>query len=194
MEEFNYMCNEDIIRTITGTKVDSLEPTLTDLSNMSVEELTQIKGIGKATAKKLLAAFELGRRMLSEHVCRINLSSSIDVYNYLHPTMSHLDHEEARLLIMNNNFCLLKDIRLSIGGLTETSMDVRQIMKQVVLNNGAVIALAHNHPSNNPTPSKNDDHLTFNISKACDVMRIFLSDHIIIADDGYYSYKDKGRL
>lgn len=53
MEEFNYMCNEDIIRTITGTKVDSLEPTLTDLSNMSVEELTQIKGIGKATAKKV---------------------------------------------------------------------------------------------------------------------------------------------
>ena len=194
MEDFNYMCNEDIIRTITGTKVDSLEPTLTDLANMSVEELTQIKGIGKATAKKLLAAFELGRRMLGEYTYRINLSSSIDVYNYLHPTMSHLDHEEARLLIMNNNFCLLKDIRLSIGGLTETSMDVRQIMKHVVLNNGTAIILAHNHPSNNPAPSVNDNRLTLNISKACDLMRINLSDHIIIADDGYYSYKDKGKI
>lgn len=194
MEEFTYMCNEDIIRTITGVKTNKLETTLTSMANMDVEELIKIKGIGKATAKKLLAAFELGRRMLQENVYRTRLEDSTDIYNYLRPTMAHLDHEETRLLVLNNRFELLKDVRLSIGGLTETVVDVRQIMKHAVLANGTIIVLAHNHPSNNRQPSTNDDRITEHVNKACDVMRVHLLDHVIITDECYYSYRDNEKL
>lgn len=194
MEEFTYMCNEDIIRTITGVKTNKLETTLTDMANMDIEELTKIKGIGEVTAKKILAAFELGRRMLQENVYRTCLDCSPAIYNYLRPTMSHLDHEETRLLVINNNFELLKDVCLSVGGLTETVVDVRQIMKHAVLANGTIIVLAHNHPSNNRQPSKNDDKITAQVKKACDVMRIYLLDHLIITDECYYSYRDNNKL
>lgn len=67
-------------------------------------------------------------------------------------------------------------------------------MKEAVLNNATIIAVAHNHPSNSTQPSKADDMLTQKIAKACEVMRLFLMDHIILAEDGFYSYHDKGKL
>lgn len=192
-EEFNGMANETLVRTIAGAQV-ATEATLTELSNMTIEELTSIKGIGKATAKKLLAAFELGRRLLNETTTRTRCETSIDIYQHLRPIMEKRDVEVAYLVIMDNHFNVLKTVKLSEGGLTETAIDVRVIMRHVVSCNGTVIALAHNHPSGNITPSKNDDMLTKKISEACRVMRVFLMDHIIIGDCKYYSYWDKGRL
>ena len=83
---------------------------------------------------------------------------------------------------------------LSIGGLTETAADILLIMKEAVLNNATIIAVAHNHPSGCPTPSKNDNLLTQNIKKACELMRIFFMDHLIVCDGTFYSYHDKGKL
>ena len=192
-EEFNGMANETLVRTIAGAQV-ATEATLAELSNMTIEELTSIKGIGKATAKKLLAAFELGRRLLNETTTRTRCETSIDIYQHLRPIMEKRDVELAYLVVMDNNFNVLKTVKLSEGGLTETAIDVRVIMRHVVSCNGTVIALAHNHPSGNITPSKNDDMLTKKISEACRVMRVFLMDHIIIGDCKYYSYWDKGWL
>ena len=192
-EEFNGMANETLVRTIAGAQV-ATEATLAELSNMTIEELTSIKGIGKATAKKLLAAFELGRRLLNETTTRTRCETSIDIYQHLRPIMEKRDVELAYLVVMDNHFNVLKTVKLSEGGLTETAIDVRVIMRHVVSCNGTVIALAHNHPSGNITPSKNDDMLTKQISEACRVMRVFLMDHIIIGDCNFYSYYDKGRL
>lgn len=192
-EEFNGMANETLVRTIAGAQVVT-EATLAELSNMTIEELTSIKGIGKATAKKLLAAFELGRRLLNETTTRTRCETSIDIYQHLRPIMEKRDVELAYLVVMDNHFNVLKTVKLSEGGLTETAIDVRVIMRHVVSCNGTVIALAHNHPSGNITPSKNDDMLTKQISEACRVMRVFLMDHIIIGDCNFYSYYDKGRL
>lgn len=108
--------------------------------------------------------------------------------------MGTLDHEEFHVLLMNQHFCLIKDVKLSIGGLTETAADIRLIMKEAVLNNATIIAVAHNHPSGCPTPSKNDNLLTQNIRKACELMRIFFMDHLIVCDGTFYSYHDKGKL
>lgn len=192
-EEFNGMANETLVRTIAGAQV-ATEATLAELSNMTIEELTSIKGIGKATAKKLLAAFELGRRLLAEKECKKYCECSLDIYQHLRPIMEKRDVELAYLIVMDNHFRILKTVKLSEGGLTETAIDVRMIMRHVVSCNGTVIALAHNHPSGNTTPSKNDDVLTKQISEACRVMRVFLMDHIIIGNCNYYSYYDKGRL
>lgn len=196
MEEFNIMmCNEDIVRTITGTHVEfNKDYTLTQLANMSVEELMKFKGIGKATAKKLLATFELGRRLLTEETYRNDLGSSLDLYNYLRPRMSHLESECAYLVVMNQNFKELKTVKISDGGVTNCYMDVRAIIRHTIGCNGTVIAVAHNHPSNSVTPSKNDDLVTKKIADACNMMDIYFMDHIIIGDRNFYSYHDKGRL
>ncbi len=192
-EDFSAMANESLIRTITGTEV-TVDNSLRELSNMTIEELSRIKGVGKKTAIKLLAAFEMGRRLLSEKTELERASTSLDLYNILRPMMEQREVETAYIVIMNQDFRVLKTVKLSEGGLTETAVDIRTIVKNVVVNNGTVLALAHYHPSGNPTPSKNDDNLTFNLKKACDVMRIFLMDHIILANNKFYSYHDQGKI
>lgn len=192
-EQLEGMANEALVRTIAGTEVN-VNNSLRDLSNMTIEQLTSIKGIGEKTAKKILAAFELGRRLLQEKTIRNNIGNSLAIYNRLRPMMQQRLVESAYMIVMNQQFHELKTIKLSDGGITETAIDVRVVMKNVVINNGTILALAHYHPSGNPTPSRADDMLTDKIEKACNIMRVFFMDHVIIGDGCYYSYHDKGRL
>lgn len=168
---------------------------LNTLGKMSIRELTAYKGMGPAKAITILAACELGKRrqktQVEERRC---LSSPQDIYEYMHPTMQDLDVEEAWVLLLNQGFRLIKPVRLSHGGISETAVDIRLIMKEAIVNNATVIALCHNHPSNNLFPSRNDDNLTRNVKKACETMRIHFLDHVIITDGAYYSYSEKGRL
>lgn len=168
---------------------------LNSLGKMSLRELQQYNGMGPAKAITLLAACELGkRRALDKIGIRPDLGSSIAIYNYMLPHMQDLDVEEGWILLMNQNFKLIKSERISHGGITETAIDVRLIMKEVVINNATILALCHNHPSNSPFPSKNDDLLTHQVAKACEIMRIFFMDHVIVTDGAFYSYHDKGKL
>lgn len=168
---------------------------LNSLGKLSFHELTAYKGIGEAKAITIMAACELGRRRaLAKAEERTDLGSATAVYNYLHPKIGELDVEEAWLLLMNHNFKLLKAVRLSHGGLTETAIDVRVVMKEALLSNATVIALAHNHPSGNTHPSGDDDRITNMVKEACKLMRIHLLDHVVITDGAYYSYHESGRL
>ena len=127
---------------------------LNTLGKMSLHELMDYNGIGEAKAVTILAACELGKRRQGEAAMhREQITSAQDIYECLHPKMQDLDVEQAWVLLLNQNYKLIKAERLSSGGITETAVDVRQIMKMAVLNNATVVALAHNHPSNNPHPS-----------------------------------------
>ena len=168
---------------------------LNTLGKMSIRDLCEFNGVGEAKAITILAACELGKRRSREKAeLRPDLGSATAIYNYMHPRMQDLDTEEAWILLMNQNYKLLKAERLSHGGITETAVDVRVIMKEALLHNATIVALCHNHPSNNPHPSRDDDQLTDRIRKACDIMRIHFLDHIIICDGIYYSYKEQGKL
>lgn len=168
---------------------------LTALGKMSMYEMQVVQGIGDCKALAILAALELGKRKAMEKQgYRPDLGSSIAIYNFLHPMMADLQVEEAHLLLMNQNFKLLKHVKLSVGGITDTSVDVRRIMREAVMCNATIVALAHNHPSGSPYPSKDDDRLTTQIHKASEVMRLFFMDHVIITDGAFYSYHDKGKL
>ena len=168
---------------------------LNTLGKMSLNELTAYNGIGEAKAITILAACELGKRRQGEDAMRREqIKDATSIYEYLHPKMQDLDVEQAWVLLLNQNFKLIKAERLSSGGITETAVDVRQIIKMAVLNNATVVALAHNHPSNNPSPSSDDDRITQRVKKACDIMRLHLLDHVIVTDGRYYSYYEKGRL
>ena len=168
---------------------------LNTLGKRSIHELMTYNGVGEAKAITILAACELGkRRQQAQAAEQKDLGSATAVYNYMHPHMQDLDVEEAWILLMNQNYKLIKPMRISHGGITETAVDVRIIIKEALLCNTTVLALCHNHPSNNPRPSRDDDQLTQRVKKACELMRIHFMDHIIITDGAYYSYYEQGRL
>ena len=168
---------------------------LNTLGKKSIAELCEYEGIGPAKAITILAACELGkRRQLEKAEERLDLGSAVAIFEHMHPLMQDLDVEEAWVLLMNRNFKLIKKVRISHGGISETAVDVRVIMKHAIMNNATVIALCHNHPSNNPRPSGDDDRLTKRMKEACQLMRIFFLDHLIITDGRYYSYHEEGKI
>ena len=168
---------------------------LNTLGKKSISDLMEYKGIGEAKAITILAACELGkRRQLEKAQERERMDNSMAIYNYMLPKMQDLDIEEAWVLLMNQNYKLIRAERLSRGGITETAVDVRMIIKQAVLCNATIVAITHNHPSGSTRPSKDDDRLTERVKKACDVMRLFFADHVIVTDGNYYSYRDQGKL
>ena len=168
---------------------------LRNIKRARIEELEVVQGVGDCKAIAIQAAIELGRRYQMEKVAQqTDLGSSLALYNFLLPQMEDNEKERFFVVLMNQNFRLIKCIKLSEGGLTETAVDVRLIMKEAVLNNATILAVAHNHPSNNATPSKADEEVTLKIHKACQIMRLFFMDHIIITEDGFYSFHDKGKL
>lgn len=168
---------------------------LNTLGKMSVADLERFKGIGPAKAITILAACELGKRRAREKAEeRTDLGSATAIYNYMHPLMQDLDVEEFHVLLMNQRFRLIKSVRLSHGGITETAVDVRLIMKEAILNNATVLVVCHNHPSGNTRPSRDDDRITESIRKASEVLRVYFLDHVIVTDGAYYSYREEGRI
>ena len=165
------------------------------LGKMSIRQLMAHKGIGEAKAITILAACELGkRRQMETPEERPDLSTATKIYRHMHPIMQDLDVEEFWVLFLNQNHRLIKKIRISHGGLSEVSVDLRIIMREAVLANATIMAVCHNHPSGSISPSRQDDALTESIRRACEVMRIRLMDHLIIVDGSYFSYHESGKL
>jgi DNA repair protein RadC len=168
---------------------------LSKLSKAEFYELNEVEGVGSHTICKLMAAMELGkRRQLAGFSMNPDLSTATTIYKYMLPKMQDLKTEEFWILLCNQNYKLIKPVKISQGGITETSVDIRIIMKEAVLSNATIISAVHNHPSGNPHPSRCDDELTNSIKKACQLMRIHFADHVIVCDGQYYSYVERGRL
>ena len=166
---------------------------LNTLGKRSIHELCQYNGIGEAKATTILAACELGkRRQMESPEERPDLGTATRIYNHMHPIMQDLDVEEFWVLLMNQQYRLIKKVKISHGGITETAVDIRIIMKEAVLANATILAVCHNHPSGNLSPSSQDDRLTKDIKRACELMRIHFLDHVIITDGQYYSYHESG--
>lgn len=170
---------------------------LNTLGKKTIDELTggRYKGLGPAKAVTIIAACELGKRRQAEKAEeRQKLDSAAAIYEYMLPKMQDLPEEEAWVLLMNQNFKLIKSVMLSHGGITETAVDIRLAVKNALLCNATVLALCHNHPSSNTRPSGDDDRLTQRMKKACELMRLHFLDHLIVTDGRYYSYSEEGRL
>lgn len=181
----------DLMKRVLGDCNNNLNT----LGKLTINGLMQYNGIGPAKAITILAACELGKRRQAEK-CeeRVKLDSALAIYEVMHPVMQDLDVEEGWLLLMNHSFKLIKKICISRGGLTETAIDVRIIVKQALMCNATVVALCHNHPSGNLRPSSQDDSLTHKVKNACDLMRLHFLDHVIVTDGGFYSYSEEGRI
>ncbi len=125
------------------------------------------------------------------------VSSSADAYQILLPTFKEgtIDYKEYfKVLYLNQANQVLGFTQISEGGITETSVDVRVILQAALLTNSVSLILAHNHPSGNLKPSKQDLELTQSIKEAAELMRIRVLDHIILTSDKYYSFADEGEI
>lgn len=168
---------------------------LHELSLKRLDEFEVVQGIGHCKALAVMAAIELGRRYSrEEYIEKERMETPLLIYRYMKSHIADISHEEMWLLMMNQDYRLLGAERISTGGITETSCDIRLICQKAILKNATVIALAHNHPSLSIRPSKEDDHLTSRVKKACDIMRLYLVDHVIVAGPNYYSYRENGRI
>ena len=168
---------------------------LNTLGKMSIHDLCRYNGVGPAKAITIMAACELGkRRQMETPEERPDLGTATRIYNHMHPVMQDLDTEEFWILLMNQNFRLIKKLRIAHGGISEVSVDVRIIIREAVLCNATILAVCHNHPSGSLRPSQADNDLTKSIQRACNVMRIKFMDHVIITDGSYYSYKEEGLI
>lgn len=180
-----------IVRSMLGV----CDGKLSVLARKSIDELVQATGFSPKLCEKVLAALELGRRAQMEsagekHVC----NSSEVIYEYLKPRIGNLDHEESHVLLLNQRMQLLKFVCIGKGGLSNTVVDIRLILKEALLANAVAIVLAHNHPSGSLNPSIDDNRITSSLKKACETMNIRLIDHLIVTNNGYYSYCDEGNI
>ena len=168
---------------------------LNTLGKARFDEILATEGVGTQTACKILAAVELGRRrQMATPELHPDMSTATRIYNYMLPKMQDLATEEFHILLMNQNYRLVKSVKISQGGITETSADIRVMMREAVLCNATILAACHNHPSGSLSPSRADDELTRAIKEACRLMRIHFLDHVIVTDGAYMSYREQGKL
>lgn len=168
---------------------------LNELGKKSIEDLCGFKGIGPAKAITIESALELGkRRKLSEAQEQPQIGCSKDIYQLFYPIMGDLPTEEFWVLLLNQSLKVIDQVKISMGGITETSVDIRSILREALIKRATSIVLCHNHPSGNLKPSIADDQITSRIQQAAKIMNITLIDHLIVCDRKYYSYADEGKI
>ena len=168
---------------------------LSDLGKITVQELMKIKGIGEAKAITIAAALEIGRRRQSFVLSgKTVVSTSIDIAHLLQSKLKDKRREVFAVVFLNrankvNHFEIISE-----GGITGTVADPRIILKRALEEDAVSIVLCHNHPSGSLKPSRADEELTLKIKEAARYFDIKVLDHIIVSDEGYFSFADEGLL
>lgn len=168
---------------------------LNELGKLTVNDLMKIKGIGEAKAITLAAALELGRRrQASLSLSKTIIRSSNDIAGYLKTILKDYQYEVFAVIFLNHANKINHFEIISKGGITGTVADPRVILKKALEKEATSIVLSHNHPSGNLKPSRADEELTLKIKEAAKYFDIKIMDHIIVSEDGYYSFADEGIL
>jgi DNA repair protein RadC len=167
-----------------------------DLSKKSLKQLCQYSGIGPTRAITLLATFELAKRFsnFTEKDPRIAIKSSKDAYNFVRLPFIGLMHEEVHLCLLNRANVPIHYMQLSKGGIHDSSVDPKLVFHHALAHKACSIILVHNHPSGNLIPSDSDKKITYSLAQIGRIMEISLQDHLIITDNGYFSFLDEGIL
>lgn len=144
--------------------------------------------------KVAMAAVEMYKRQQSQQVERRQILRSEDLYELMGPLIGDLSNEEFWVISLNQSANLIKKIRISVGGIDQTSADIRLIMRVLIDTGATQFAAVHNHPSGNSRPSNEDKRLTEQLNKAAGLFNIRMMDHVIITNGGYYSFCDEGLI
>lgn len=193
-----------IIRTgTTGKKsielaqeiLNQKEKSFLNLYHMSLKEFTEIPGIGTVKAVQLKCLAEITKRLTrTVRIRAVSLNSASSVAAYYMEELRHEDKEKLMVCMFDSKCVLLGDKLLSVGTVNASLISPREVFKQALLSQAVYIILLHNHPSGNPLPSTQDKLVTRKIQECGEMLGIHLSDHIIIGDNQYFSFKEKNLL
>jgi DNA repair protein RadC len=163
------------------------------VSTSTVQELSQIKGIGNAKASQIKAAIELGRRLRNYRAHnKIKINKPQDAVEILMEDMRYLKKEHLRVVFLNTKNIVMDVKDLSIGSLSSSVVHPREIYSEAIRKSSSSIIVCHNHPSGDPTPSQEDINITRRLFEVGKLIGIDLLDHLIIGDGNYVSLKEKG--
>jgi len=166
---------------------------LTGLARASDHELEDLPGVGAARAAQLIAAFELGRRLLADWPAdRWTIRSPRDVADRLVLQMGRLEREELRVVLLNTKNVVLRVATVYQGNVSSSLVRVGELFRDAVRLNATGVILAHNHPSGDPTPSPDDLHLTAEALAAGRLLDIDVLDHLVVGHDAWVSLRDRG--
>ncbi|QSF44082.1 RadC family protein [Paenibacillus tianjinensis] len=168
---------------------------LRGLADLSIEELTNIKGIGPAKAVQLKAGIELGRRMANSRLTEpVTIRCPQDAAEILTEQLRYLQKEHFVCLFLNTKNHVISQETLSMGSLNASIVHPREVFRAAMKCSSAAIICAHNHPSGDPTPSPEDIALTSRLIQAGEIVGIDVLDHLIIGDSRFISLKEKGYM
>jgi len=165
------------------------------ISQATLEELSQIKGIGLAKAAQIKACFELGKRQeLELELEDIDIKNPQSVVKALQAKIKDKAKEHFKLILLNTRNKIIGISTVSIGTLDSSLVYPREVFKEAIAHNAYSVILAHNHPSGDPEPSEDDITITRRLIEAGKILGIEVTDHVIIAKNGFFSFKEKGLI
>ena len=181
---------------VAKSLLQRLDNDLQKLAGLSVRELIKqkIKGLGEAKAITIAAALELGIRRTASGRKKELVTKSGDIAEYLRATLEYRKQEVFAVVYLNRANRITQFEIISEGGMTGTVADPRIILKKALENDATSIVLCHNHPSGNLRPSKADELITQKIKQAAAFLDILVMDHIIVSNEGYFSFADEGMM
>lgn len=167
-------------------------PSIIELMNATVEELTEIVGLGPSKAKVITSALQLARTLTVPQNSVTTIRSPHDVFELVKWQLMHLKHEEFRVIFLNTKNHVLANELLSMGSLNASIVHPREVFRESVKRSSASIICVHNHPSGDCTPSPEDISMTARLVEAGTIIGIEVLDHIIVGNECFISMKDKG--
>ncbi len=167
---------------------------LSQMEELTLEELMEFPGIGLAKAARILCSLELARRVSLEPTPQMCVSSPEAVYQHMKNKLIHLQREVFICLHLNVKNRIIAEDTVSMGTLNNSLVHPREVFKKAVKNGAAAILVVHNHPSGDPTPSQDDHRVTLRLKEVGELLGIPLIDHIIIAKEGNFSFREQGIL
>ena len=186
-----YMSDSELLYEISNNRqiVSDIER-----SNEVIDLEKLFSSLTPGRRRVAVAAVEIYKRQQSQQVERREIFGSADIYKLMGPLIGDLPNEEFWVISLNQSAKLIKKVRISVGCITQTSADIRLIMRVLIDTGATQFAAVHNHPSGNIRPSNEDKRLTEQLKKAAGLLNIRMIDHVIITNGGYYSFGDEGLI
>lgn len=186
-----YMSDSELLYEISNNRqiVSDIER-----SNEVIDLEKLFSSLTPGRRRVAVAAVEIYKRQQSQQVERREIFGSADIYELMGPLIGDLPNEEFWVISLNQSAKLIKKVRISVGGITQTLADIRLIMRVLIDTGATQFAAVHNHPSGNIRPSNEDKRLTEQLKKAAGLLNIRMIDHVIITNGGYYSFGDEGLI
>lgn len=180
---------------VAGTLLQAAEGSLRRLATLSLADIQKVPGVGPAVASRVVAALELGRRMARETSAeRPRIQGPADVYELCAPALRDLKQEEFRVLLLNTQHAVIRELIVTRGTLDASVVHPREVFRAAISESAAAVILIHNHPSGDPSPSREDRDVTDQLAAAGRLIGIPVLDHVVVGDGRYVSFVEMGLL